>query len=103
MFGRDEELDLDDMHHIHLAMNEATQKRWAKAKVQFKRTTSTKEPENDFWLIYAHDNFRDEYLLLTIVGPEAHSRKQWSSYLRTILITIVEPWILGRISYPEVD
>jgi hypothetical protein len=47
------------------------------------------DPDNDFWLIYAYDDFRDEYLLLTITGPDAHSREQWGSYLRNVHIGYV--------------
>lgn len=28
----------------------------------------SEDPDNDFWLIYAYDDFKDAYLLLTIIG-----------------------------------
>lgn len=102
-FGRDEPLDLADMRHIHLARTAKIQAQWSREKRQFKRTTLVTEPENDYWLIYAYDDLADEYLLLTITGPDAHNRKEWGSYLRTILSEIVEPWILGRRTYPDID
>lgn len=79
------------------------QARWAKTSRQYYRTTLLNDPDNDFWLIYAYDDFRDEYLLLTITGPDAHSREEWGSYLRNVHSQIVEPWILGKVSYPDID
>lgn len=76
IFGRDEGLDLSDMHHIHLAGAAQTQVKWAKIKHQYHRTTAMNDPDNDFWLIYAHDAYNDSYLLLTIMGPDAHSRAE---------------------------
>ncbi|WP_256349519.1 hypothetical protein [Pseudomonas gingeri] len=66
-----------DMHHIHLAHNLETQKRLTMSSNQFYRTARLNDPENDFWLIYVYDDFHDEYLLLTITGPDAHSHKEW--------------------------
>lgn len=103
IFGRDESLDISEMHHIHLASDQDTQARWAKARDQFYRTTRLNDPDNDHWLIYAYDAYRDEYLLLTIIGPDAHNRAEWGSFLRNVHHQIVEPWILGQQSYPEFD
>ncbi|MHC8315309.1 type II toxin-antitoxin system YafO family toxin [Pseudomonas sp. LB3P31] len=103
IFGRDEALDLTDMHHIHLASSLEMQKSWAKARSQYHRTTLVNDPDNDFWLLYAYDDFRDEYLLLTVLGPDAHSRVEWGSYLRNIHSQIVEPWILGKLICPDLD
>jgi mRNA interferase YafO len=103
IFGRDEKLDLTDMHHIHLASTQEAQSRWAKTSRQYYRTALLNDPDNDFWLIYAYDDFRDEYLLLTITGPDAHSREEWGSYLRNVHSQIVEPWVLGKVSYPDID
>lgn len=102
-FGRDEELDLADMFHIHLAATEAVQAKWRAAKLQFRRTTDPDQPEEDFWLIYAYDLLRDEYLLLTILGPDAHSREQWGAYLRDLHSKIVGPWITGQVIYSDPD
>lgn len=102
-FGRDEKLDLSDMHHIHLASTKQVQTRWAKISRQYYRTTLIDHPENDFWLIYAYDDFRDEYLLLTVTGPNAHNRIEWGSFLRTIRSEIVEPWIVGKIHCLDLD
>ena len=103
IFGRDERLDLASIWHIHLANTLDIQHLWAKQKSQYYRTTRLNDPDNDIWLIYAHDEFRDEYLLLTIVGPDAHNRKEWGSYLRTIHNQIVEPWLVGKLVYPDID
>lgn len=103
IFGRDEALDLKDIHHIHLAKTVRIKTIWSKQPDQFRRTIPLKEPENDYWLIYAYDDFKNEYLLLTVIGPKAHQRAEWDAYLRTVLVEIVEPWILGRIDYPEID
>ncbi|MCR8932058.1 MULTISPECIES: type II toxin-antitoxin system YafO family toxin [Pseudomonas] len=103
IFGRDERLDLSDMHHIHLASTQAQQARWAKINRQYYRTALRDDADNDFWLIYAYDAFRDEYLLLTITGPDAHNRKEWGSFLRSVHCDIVEPWTLGRVIFPDVD
>ena len=103
IFGRDERLDLSDMHHIHLAGSTEIQKRWANISRQYYRTASVDDPDNDFWLIYAYDDFRYEYLLLTVTGPDAHNRKEWGSFLRTIRSEVVEPWIVGEINFPDLD
>lgn len=103
IFGRDERLDLSEMHHVHLASSEKTQTRWAKISRQYYRTSLADDPDNDFWLIYAYDDFRDEYLLLTVIGPDAHNRKEWGSFLRMMRGEIVEPWIVGRVTFPDLD
>lgn len=103
LFGRDAPLDLADMHHIHLAATTTIQAIWRRARDPYYRTTPINEPESDFWLIYAHDHLRDEYLLLTIVGPDAHNRKEWGSFLRTIAHDIVAPWIRGTAVYTDPD
>jgi mRNA interferase YafO len=58
IFGRDEKLDLSDIYHIHLASTAETQARWAKIDRHY-RTVLTEDPDNDFWLIYAYDYFKD--------------------------------------------
>ena len=103
IFGRDERIDLSDMHHIHLAGTARSQAQWAKISRQFYRTTATNDPENDFWLIYAHAAYEDSYLLLTIMGPDAHNRAEWGSFLRTVHNELVTPWIVGRVSHPDFD
>ena len=103
IFGRDEDLDLDDLYHIHLATTEAVQARWRAAKLQFRRTTDPTRPEEDYWLIYAYEPLRAEYLLLTILGPDAHSRKEWGSYLRDLHQEIVGPWVRGQLVYTDPD
>ncbi|WP_256582596.1 type II toxin-antitoxin system YafO family toxin [Pseudomonas sp. B35(2017)] len=77
IFGRDERLDLSDMYHIHLASTQRIQARWPTTNRQYYRTVFVDDADNDFWLIYAYDAFRDEYLLLTITGPDAHNRSEW--------------------------
>lgn len=103
IFGRDEKLDLEGIWHIHLATTLNVQSLWAKHRDQYYRTTRLNDPDNDYWLLYAYDNYRDEYLLLTILGPDAHSRQEWGSYLRNIHTQIVEPWVVGSVVYPDID
>ncbi|MBP0049850.1 type II toxin-antitoxin system YafO family toxin [Marinobacterium sp. AK62] len=104
-FGRDAELSLPDVHHIHLAHTDELAAEWVEryphiSQVYY-RTTRISEPENDYWLIYAYDDVDQCYLLLTIVGPEAHNQDKWRSYLNGLLISIVEPWIQGRLEGVE--
>jgi mRNA interferase YafO len=103
IFGRDERLDLNDMHHIHLASTQAIQTRWAKIARQYYRIALVNDPDNDFWLIYAYGAFRDEYLLLTVTGPDAHNRSEWGSFLRSVHYEIVEPWVMGKVIFPDLD
>ncbi|NWB29502.1 type II toxin-antitoxin system YafO family toxin [Pseudomonas gingeri] len=105
IFGRDAPLDLVDIHHIHLSGNETVTRRWQRLDT-FYRTNLTNDPDNDYWLVYAFDEYKPnggEYLLLTVLGPDAHSRETWGSLLRNMEHEIVTPWIQGRISYPEPD
>jgi hypothetical protein len=74
-----------------------------KSIVSITSTALVNDADNDFWLIYAYDPFRDEYLLLTITGPDAHNRSEWGSFLRTVHCDIVEPWIIGKVLYPDLD
>ncbi len=103
IFGRDEALDIKALHHIHLAADSVQEAKWRRTKLQSRRANTIGQPENDYWLIYAYDDYKDEYLLLTIVGPDAHSRKEWGSYLRDIKAQIVDPWVNGKVEYPEIE
>ena len=103
IFGRDEKLDLCDIFHVHLASSQETQIRWSRISQQYYRIAKMNDPESDVWLIYAYDYFRDEYLLLTVIGPDAHNRSEWSSFLRTMHSDIVSHWIVGKLSYPDLD
>lgn len=97
IFGRDARLSYPHVYHIHLAQDADTRKRWSKITEVHYRTNSIHEEHNDYWLLYAYDNVEESYLLLTVVGPEAHSHKKWRSYLNHIHINIVEPWINGKL------
>lgn len=101
IFGRDAELDLDNFYHIHLATYEKIQEKWRATAIQYNRTTKLNEPNNDYWLIYAFDELHNEYLLLTIIEPDAHNRTDWNCFLRTINHEIVIPWINGSVIYDE--
>lgn len=85
------------MYHIHLASTAETLARWAEIEQQYYRIALREDPVNDYWLIYAYDYFKDEYLLLTITGSDAHNRKEWGSFLRTVQNAIVKPWIVGKL------
>lgn len=97
IFGRDAELTFPHVYHIHLAQDEKTQKRWSRITEVYYRTNSKHDKHNDYWLVYAYDNVEDSFLLLTVVGPEAHNHAMRSAYLTQIYIDIVEPWINGKL------
>lgn len=86
------------VHHIHLAQTQELANLWAKRHPRidqvYYRTIRMDDPDNDYWLIYAFDDLDDKYLLLTIVGPDAHNKR---SYLLALYIQFVEPWIEGRL------
>ncbi|MFT4927205.1 MAG: mRNA interferase YafO [Phenylobacterium sp.] len=97
-YGRDADLSYPHVHHIHLAQDEHVAKRWATINQIFYRVHSVKAPEEDYWLLYAFDDFSESYLLLTIIGSHAHDNKRWRSYLSSIYQSFVEPWINGRLT-----
>ena len=100
-YGRDATLSYPHVHHIHLAQTQELANQWAKRKVRidqiYYRTTRSDDPENDYWLIYAYDDVTENYLLLSIIGPNAHSQEQWRSYLTGLYTNFVEPWINGKL------
>ena len=85
------------MNHIHLASTDELAKKWSKISRVYYRTAPRNKPESDFWLLYAHDEMTDTYLLLTIIGPESHNAPRWRSFLNGLAIEIIEPWISGRL------
>lgn len=97
-YGRDTTLSYPHVYHIHLAENERVARRWAAINQVFYRVHSKDHPEEDYWLIYAYDDFSDSYLLLTIIGSHAHDNKKWRSYLTCIYSSLVSPWINGRLA-----
>lgn len=84
---------------MHLAHTLAIKTRWRRISSQFHRTTPTSQPHLDYWLIYAYDDFSDRYLLLTIIGPNAHTDPRFKAYIGRIHVDIVDPWIAGRVVY----
>ncbi|MBS99968.1 MAG: hypothetical protein CMI01_15005 [Oceanospirillaceae bacterium] len=104
-YGRDAALSLPDIHHIHLAQTTELAQHWARRypthERQHLRTTRIGDPDNDFWLVYAYDDLDDRYLLLSIVGPDAHNDAHWRSFLSDLLIYYVDPWIKGRLDCAE--
>ncbi len=104
-FGRDASLSLPDVHHIHLAHTDELANEWVErypliSQIYY-RTTRVNDPGNDYWLIYAYDDLDDKYLLLTIIGPDAHSDPFWRTHLSSLLIDYVEPWIFGKLEDVE--
>jgi len=98
-YGRDASLSYPHVHHIHLATTSDLEEKWSRkcgVNQIYYRTTNINDPENDKWLLYAFDDCEKCYLLLTILGPDAHNSK-WRSFLRGISINFVEPWISGRL------
>ena len=97
IYGRDADLSHPDVFHIHLAQDDATVERWSKIRsVPYRRTHSADFPELDYWLIYAFDDIDNKYLLLTIMGPDAHSHEKYRKFLSDLSVRFVQPWIVGR-------
>ena len=100
-YGRDASLSHPHVHHIHLAQTQELANLWAKRHPRidqvYYRTTRMGDPDNDYWLIYAFDDFEEKYLLLTILGPDAHNNAQWRAYLTSLYTQFVEPWINGKL------
>ncbi|MGE4698762.1 type II toxin-antitoxin system YafO family toxin [Yersinia enterocolitica] len=99
-FGRDALLDTPCLSHIHLAQNIDVKALWKK-KDQYYKTTLYFQSELDYWLIYAKDDFTGDYLLLTIIGPDAHDRSKWTPIYNSLFNDIVIPWINGTVKYTE--
>ena len=80
-YGRDAELSYPHVHHIHLAQDkdQHVSARWSNIKQVYYRTHDKTKPEEDYWLIYAHD------------------RQKWRSYLTSLYTTFVQPWINGQL------
>lgn len=99
IYGRDASLSYPDVHHIHLAQDRETIVRWANSRItcSYYRTHAVGEPDKDYWLVYAYDDLNESYLLLTIIGPDAHNDALWRSYLGSIYTQFVDPWINGRL------
>lgn len=103
LFGRDAPLDTKHLSHIHLARNEEVVQRWSNKSQNNDRTTLINRPELDYWLIYAVDKIENSYLMLSIIGPNAHNREKWTTLYNGYLTDIVEPWISGKTIYEEID
>ena len=97
-YGRDASLSYPHIHHVHLAQSAKTREKWATIHQNYYRTVPKGQPNEDFWFIYAYDEMEDKYLLLTIVGPDAHNNQKWGAFLRGLLVNFVEPWIEGRLA-----
>lgn len=103
-YGRDASLSHPHVHHIHLAMTKSLEKAWKRKSAihqLYYRTTKINDPDNDYWLLYAYDDIDEKYLLLTILGPDAHNNDKWRSYLQNLYLHFVEPWILGKLECCE--
>lgn len=102
-FGRDEPLRIDNLYHVHFGTADATLTRWSRIPADRQNLRTIKLGEEDFWLLYAFDDIKDEYVLISIMGPEAHSHEKWSAYLYTINHEIIKPWIEGRLAFDDDD
>lgn len=100
-FGRDARLNVDFMHHIHLAKDQAVIEGWKPIKNNYYRTNPVNSPDLDFFLIYAHDPVNDWYLLMWIAGPNAHNKKEWTSTYTNLKVKFYDPWIEGRLIHQE--
>lgn len=99
-FGRDINLRSSYLFHVHLATNDIIKAKWTNKSTD-ERTNALKDPNSDHWLIYAHDNVNDDYLLLFVVGPNAHDERKWNSFFNTLSTDIAAPWIEGKVTYTE--
>lgn len=97
-FGRDERYR-QEIWHMHLAHTLAIKMRWRRISIQFYRTTPTSQPQFDYWLIYAYDDFNDRYLMLTVIGPKAHTDPRFKAFIGRMQVDIVDPWLAGRVVY----
>ncbi|WP_236645594.1 hypothetical protein [Pseudomonas sp. Ant30-3] len=91
------------MHHIHLASTRSIQLRWAKIDRQYYRTAARGDAANDFWLIYAYDTFRDEYLLLTVTGPDALTEENGVHFFERYSAKLSNHWIVGKLHFPDLN
>lgn len=85
-------------------MTKSLEKAWKRKSAihqLYYRTTKINDPDNDYWLLYAYDDIDEKYLLLTILGPDAHNNDKWRSYLQNLYLHFVEPWILGKLECCE--
>ncbi|MCU6348213.1 type II toxin-antitoxin system YafO family toxin [Enterobacter quasiroggenkampii] len=99
-FGRDINLKASYLFHIHLATNDQIKAKW-KSRSSYNRTTALKDPNSDYWLIYAYDKVNNDYLLLFVAGPNAHDENTWNSFFNTLSTNIAAPWIDGKVTYTE--
>ncbi|WP_434155714.1 type II toxin-antitoxin system YafO family toxin [Pseudomonas sp. JZ134] len=86
--------------HMHLTQDPKRVSEWSKTLDQNSRTNRL-DPPNDFYLLYGKDTFQEEYLLLDIIGPAAHDRNKWRSYIGKLNTTVIEPWLQGKRKYDE--
>jgi mRNA interferase YafO len=83
--------------HVQLTDSRVVLLRWSKIGDPFKRTVKDSESEHDLWLLYAQDLPENRYLMLSVFGPHAHKDSRFQSYIRTLKVDIVDPWLDGRL------
>lgn len=101
-FGRDGYIHPLPLHHIQFTTDPSIIGRWSKIPDHFSRTVRTGvEADRDHWLLYAHDEPGNRYLLLAIYGPNAHQEPGRDPFLRNLKTEIVDPWLEGRLECDE--
>ncbi|WP_448118295.1 hypothetical protein [Pseudomonas serbica] len=58
---------------------------------------------NELPAIFGRDERLDLCDMYHITGPDAHNRREWGSFLRSVHYEIVEPWVIGKIIFPDLD
>lgn len=96
-WGRDASLWQVPFGHVQLTDSRVVLLRWSKIGDPFKRTVKDSESEHDLWLLYAQDLPENRYLMLSVFGPHAHKDSRFQSYIRTLKVDIVDPWLDGRL------
>lgn len=71
--------------------------RWSAIANPFHRTIKESEAAHDNWLLYAHDDVENRYLLLSLFGPNAHKDSRFAAYVADLRMDTVEPWLCGEI------
>lgn len=100
-FGRDEKYFHDEIWHIHITTDPVRQQAWSKQPDMYRRTNSLNDPQNDFFLLYGKDEVREQYLMLALIGPDAHHSSEWRADVTDLYVKVVEPWIFGKRKYDE--
>ncbi|WP_061291521.1 hypothetical protein [Azotobacter vinelandii] len=96
-WGRDAPLWQKPLGHVQLTDSSIVLARWSLISDPFYRTVKESEADHDRWLLYAHDDVENRFLMLSVFGPNAHKHPEFQSYVRTLQKDIVNPWLCGQL------